>query len=779
MKYGKNQWSRISSLLVRKTPKQCKARWYEWLDPSIKKTEWSKDEDEKLLHLAKLMPTQWRTIAPIVGRTPSQCLERYQKLLDEAEEKDGDEEAKTGDEVRRLRPGEIDPDPETKPARPDPVDMDEDEKEMLSEARARLANTQGKKAKRKAREKQLEEARRLAALQKRRELKAAGIDMKLRTKRRGQMDYNADIPFHHKAPAGFFDTGEEKARELAEKKDLMGAALQKLEGKRRSEIEEMERKKDAKKQKVRKENGDAKEAALLAENAASFRTPRSKLNLPAPQVSEGELEEIVRIGQAGETTKNVVDTDDLSSKLLLGDYTALNVASTRTPQTPAAIDTIKSEARNHLAMLQSQTPLLGEEVSDTFAGTGFSGITPRRNVASTPNPLAQMTPRTDMSGMTPRSSMTPGSSAASSRVMRDQMKINTPREGSSFGDTPRAERGRQSLIRKQLSESFSNLPKPKNEFEIVVPEITTDLEEEDVPKTLQQVEDAADLAKKADTARKEAADLRFRMKSRVLQKGLPRPISIRPSMFEDAEPGSVEDLINREMLQMLVKDGHTEQAHGQLPLPRIQRTMIDLKESELNFAGSLIAEELEKMDIRTEADDEEFEKRHKSIVDEYVLVPTVDSESPDGTALQWVKKADLSPDELFESYRSELESCRTYMKEESQRAAKFERKLGTILGGYQARSTKLKLEYKELWEQYVDGILSLESFRLLKELETEERIPQRIERAKKEVMELKMREKELQERYRQLTEEKEQLEIKKRFIQDNNEDGGGQTMETD
>ena len=49
------------------------------------------------------------------------------------------------------------------------------EKEMLAEARARLANTQGKKAKRKAREKQMEEARRLASLQKRRELLAAGI----------------------------------------------------------------------------------------------------------------------------------------------------------------------------------------------------------------------------------------------------------------------------------------------------------------------------------------------------------------------------------------------------------------------------------------------------------------------------------------------------------------------------------------------------------------------------------------------------------------------------
>ncbi len=66
---------------MRKSAKQCKARWYEWLDPAIKKTEWTREEDEKLLHLAKLMPTQWRTIAPIVGRTPAQCLERYEKLL--------------------------------------------------------------------------------------------------------------------------------------------------------------------------------------------------------------------------------------------------------------------------------------------------------------------------------------------------------------------------------------------------------------------------------------------------------------------------------------------------------------------------------------------------------------------------------------------------------------------------------------------------------------------------------------------------------------------------
>lgn len=150
MKYGLNQWSRISSLLVRKSAKECKARWYEWLDPSIKKTEWTREEEEKLLHLAKIFPTQWRTIAPIIGRTPAQCIEHYEKLLDKAQGKTGDfDEA----DPRRLRPGEIDPNPETKPCRPDPIDMDEDEKEMLQECRARLANTKGKKAKRKAREK--------------------------------------------------------------------------------------------------------------------------------------------------------------------------------------------------------------------------------------------------------------------------------------------------------------------------------------------------------------------------------------------------------------------------------------------------------------------------------------------------------------------------------------------------------------------------------------------------------------------------------------------------
>jgi pre-mRNA-splicing factor CDC5/CEF1 len=109
------------------------------------------------------------------------------------------------EESRKLRPGEIDPHPETKPARPDPIDMDEDEKEMLAEARARLANTRGKKAKRKAREKQLEEAKRVSNMQKRRELKAAGVEKKVGQRKRKYVDYGKEIPFQRLVPNGFFD----------------------------------------------------------------------------------------------------------------------------------------------------------------------------------------------------------------------------------------------------------------------------------------------------------------------------------------------------------------------------------------------------------------------------------------------------------------------------------------------------------------------------------------------------------------------------------------------
>lgn len=51
------------------------------------------------------------------------CCFLYHLGRDKAAQRDNEEE--TADDPRKLKPGEIDPNPETKPARPDPIDMDE------------------------------------------------------------------------------------------------------------------------------------------------------------------------------------------------------------------------------------------------------------------------------------------------------------------------------------------------------------------------------------------------------------------------------------------------------------------------------------------------------------------------------------------------------------------------------------------------------------------------------------------------------------------------------
>lgn len=211
-KYGLSQWSRCLSLLNRKTAKQCKARWYSWLSPEINKSSWTPQEDERLLELAKVLPNQWQTIAPLVGRSPHQCIERYQKLFDDLQGDSDIAAIKASDSTEAM--GAI----EAKPAKPDAVEMDEDEQEMISEAKARLANTMGKKAKRKQRERILAQTRRLALLQKRRDMKNAGINVGTslvsRKKRKmGGMDYNADIPFEMRPQDGLYDTTEEDKRD--------------------------------------------------------------------------------------------------------------------------------------------------------------------------------------------------------------------------------------------------------------------------------------------------------------------------------------------------------------------------------------------------------------------------------------------------------------------------------------------------------------------------------------------------------------------------------------
>ena len=752
-KYGLNQWARVSSLLARKTPKQCKARWVEWLDPSIRKIEWSKEEDEKLLHLAKLMPTQWRTIAPMVGRTATQCLERYQKLLDEAEARENDElglggpdggetAAPSADDVRRLRPGELDPDPESKPARPDTIDMDEDEKEMLSEARARLANTQGKKAKRKARERQLEESRRLALLQKRRELKNAGINIKIVNRKKGQMDYNADIPFEKKTAPGFYDTIEENERN-EKQREAFDPRKQQLANKRKGDQDDDDR--DQKKRKGDKPGQSAAFAAAAKAGQmqkireAEQSSKRRSLNLPAPQVGEAELEDIVKMGMVGEQAHRLVgEGDNEATKGFLGNYTGI-VGSTpiRTPRAPPQEDHIANEIRNIRALTEVQSSLLGGENTPLHEGsgsTGFDGITPRKHVVATPNPMAiPMRQDNSNSGRTTPMHTIAAAQGTPLRTPRDNFALNKGDPGTMqlAGSTPRELRLQEQAIKSQLKSKFAALPKPKElDFELELPE-----EHREVDGLIKlSEEDAAERDQRNQVLREVAERTDFKRRSQVMQQGLPRPSTIDidallTAASEISDP--VEAMIAKESALLVANDVFKYSKPG----ARIQGSSKPLEvfdDEALEKARLEIA--LELPSTGKEARLQEFDASWEELHEKSSGLLGLAGYDFDETGEQLI---------IAEAF----DKTQATIVDDAEKGNKLEKKLALHHGGYQQRAKTLRQNIVNACEALANEKVTLDSLRTL-QVEEETALPQRLDSLKEEVHFVKSREKEAQDMYR-------------------------------
>lgn len=778
MKYGKNQWSRIASLLHRKSAKQCKARWYEWLDPSIKKTEWSREEEEKLLHLAKLMPTQWRTIAPIIGRTAAQCLEHYEYLLDKAAQRENEDDV--GDDPRKLKPGEIDPNPETKPARPDPVDMDEDELEMLSEARARLANTQGKKAKRKAREKQLEEARRLAALQKRRELRAAGIDITKKRKKKRGVDYNAEIPFEKKPAQGFYDTSMEQYDPL--EPNFKRLRQQHLDGELRSEKEDHDRKKDRQKIKKKKES-DLPSAILQTSGVSEFTKKRSKLVLPAPQISDAELEEVVKLGQASEIARQTAEESGITnsaSSALLSEYNVTNNAmALRTPRTPAAQDKILQEAQNLMALTNVDTPLKGG-LNTPLHESDFSGVTPQRQVIQTPNTVLSTpfrTPSHGSEGMTPHGGMTPKPSVGVTpgrTPLRDKLSINAEEGGVDYSD-PSFAKHLQRESREQLKLGLMSLPVPKNDFEIVLPEnAEKELEEAEVDESF--VEDAAEIELRKQAVRDAEREKELRQRHTAVQRDLPRPSEVNETILrpQNVEPPltdlqQAEELIKKEMITMI----HYDCLHHPLSDAQMKKskgvgsnsnntdhvTYLDkspyhkISEDELKKARELLLQEMEVVKHGMGHGDLSMEAYNQVWEECYSQVLYLPGQS------RYTRANLASKKDRIESLEKKLEINRGHMTTEAKRAAKMEKKMKILLGGYQSRSMGLLKQLSELWDQVEQTHTELHTFEELKKQE-DLAIPRRLEALREDVQRQQDREKELQQRFADLILEKQTLSQK-------------------
>ena len=639
--------------------------------------------------------------------------------------------------------------------------MDEDEIEMLQEARARLANTQGKKAKRKQREKMLSEAKRLAELQKRRELKQAGlISSAFRTRRkrskkgRREIDYGVEIPFHKPAPAGFHSVSEEKDKS----EDIRVKRLKNANYRRINENQYKSRDREAalakKREEARLRTLDRANQALAEAKAAaekkqdtSWAQKRGALSLPEPMVTDAELE------HAAKSDSSLMPPPDIRgpTDTLLGDYTDRPLPTPmRTPVSNQKVTTRESVLReaSNLRMLEhGETPLLGGE-NPQLQSDDASTATPRINLddsSSTPLQRQQF-------------NQTPSTIAT-----RDELGLNRGNSddasiASTFYTAPtlsakeiaREERRAAKRARRELEEALASLPTPQFEYELAVPTVSE--EENDVTPHIEK--DAADIEKEEiERLQKEAAKL-YEARSTVLKREeLPRPPN-NPKSFDllsQYVTNDAQSLILQETFKLIQYDTHAHPITPPLediPLEKKKRkskkrshskvdTVLDyIPEDALDDAKRLLQEETEllmedaniEMNTDTETNAMVLSQNKKEI--EWTTTPQNESSSQK-----------LTYETLYPIYNSLLK-----------KNSKLQSKLQLKNGGYPNRTNALLDTIKQCHSESIHKGIEMDVFEMLMRQE-EVGIDKRLGGIEREVEDLQRREVEGQKEYGDLLHE--------------------------
>ena len=80
-KYGTSAWKKAPKYIPSKNIRQCRDRWFKYLDPNIKNEQWSAEEDQKLIKLYKKHGPLWVKMSQMFhGRTDIQLKNRYKVL---------------------------------------------------------------------------------------------------------------------------------------------------------------------------------------------------------------------------------------------------------------------------------------------------------------------------------------------------------------------------------------------------------------------------------------------------------------------------------------------------------------------------------------------------------------------------------------------------------------------------------------------------------------------------------------------------------------------------
>ena len=422
------------------------------------------------------------------------------------------------------------------------------------------------------------------------------------------------------------------------------------------------------------------------------------------------------------------------------------------------------EARNLRNMTIAQTPLLGEEntpihVSEN-GGTGFEGATPRHQVAFTPNPLA-----------TPRAS--DGASATPLRTpMRDSLSINAEDRPSFVGETPREMRMRADSTKRSLQASFRSLPKPENNFELLVPD---DEGEDDAESgRVLSEEDAAERDARIKRRKEEEEHAALARRSQVVQRELPRPpnvdlerllkdLSLDPA--PEGEQEAVQRLIDFELAHLMQHDSLIHSIPGTAHPGGTPSTYEPPPDAYVAAAKAAVHRELAGTLGFPDAPEGQVRNVVRALsvgddaaVDESAswvhLRGTLVLDAASGT---WVPADHLDADARAAGCSVVLEERRASVGREAARAAKVEKKLGVMLGGYVARADELGRRLGTAGTAIREVAVEHESFARLQATESAMG-PARVASLKEEVDRLEAKERTLQSLYAELEKEKREAE---------------------
>lgn len=252
-----------------------------------------------------------------------------------------------------------------------------------------------------------------------------------------------------------------------------------------------------------------------------------------------------------------------------------------------------------------------------------------------------------------------------------------------------------------------------------------------------QTEDQADVDKRREEELKAKAAQELALRSQVIQREFPRPQDVNMSVLRPPHESysltdlqKAEELIKTEMVTMLqydnlknpvpIQNKRTNLSQAQQLAYLEQHPYETFRSDDLDVAKAMLKKEMDIVKIGMNHGDlplEAYTQVWEECLGQVLFLPNQN---------RYTRANLASKKDRLESAEKRLEQNRSHMAKEAKKAAKMEKKLKILTGGYQSRAQVLIKQLEDIYESLDQANLELSTFRFLQEQERNA-LPRRIQ----------------------------------------------------